>query len=103
MWIGFPVWYDDNNYFQGTGSHSFTVDSEDSEVPDKKNKSPKINLGLERGLKEDQNLICTPLLLIAKKDFVISHNEYVKKIKAGDDISDVPVLYHENLRTEGVL
>lgn len=41
--------------------------------------------------------------LIAKKDFVISHNEYVKKIKAGDDISDVPVLYHENLRTEGVL
>jgi len=41
--------------------------------------------------------------LIAKKDFVISHNGYLKKIKAGEDISDVPSVYHANLKTEGIL
>lgn len=41
--------------------------------------------------------------LVAKKNFVIAHNEYYRVIKAGDDVSDVPELYHENLRTEGVL
>lgn len=41
--------------------------------------------------------------LIAKKDFLIRHNGYERAIKAGDDISDVPELYHQNLRTEGVL
>lgn len=41
--------------------------------------------------------------LVAKKAFVISHNDYCREIKAGDDISDVPELYFENLRTEGVL
>lgn len=41
--------------------------------------------------------------LIAKKDFVIQHNDYTKKIKAGDDISDVPATYHENLKTEKVI
>lgn len=41
--------------------------------------------------------------LIAKKDFLIRHNGYERSIRAGDDISDVPALYHQNLRTEGVL
>lgn len=53
-----------------------------------------------------ESLMLTPLpppTLVAKKDFTISHNEYVRKIKAGEDISDVPSHYHDNLRTEGVL
>jgi hypothetical protein len=41
--------------------------------------------------------------LVAKKDFEINHNEYHRVIKVGDDLSDVPDLYHENLRTEGVI
>lgn len=41
--------------------------------------------------------------LIAKKDFWIRHNEYERVIKKGDDLSDVPKLYHENLKTEGIL
>ena len=41
--------------------------------------------------------------LIAKKDFEISHNAYHRKIKKGDDLADVPELYHANLRTEQVL
>lgn len=39
----------------------------------------------------------------AKKDFVICQNDYYKEIKAGDDISDVPEVYHENLKTEQVI
>lgn len=41
--------------------------------------------------------------MIAKKDFEISHNSYNRKIKAGEDISDVPTLYHQNLKTEKVI
>ncbi len=41
--------------------------------------------------------------MVAKKDFELYHNEYHRKIKAGDDISDIPSMYHENLKTEGVL
>lgn len=41
--------------------------------------------------------------LVAKKDFEIHHNGYQRKIKAGDDLSDVPEKYLANLRTEGVL
>lgn len=41
--------------------------------------------------------------LIAKKDFVICHNDYFKEIKKGDDISDVPPIYIENLKTENVI
>lgn len=41
--------------------------------------------------------------LIAKRDFVIKHNDYLRRIKAGDDLSDVPALYHANLKTEKVL
>jgi len=44
-----------------------------------------------------------PAPLIAKKDFTLHHNEYRRTIKVGDDLSDVPELYHPNLRTEGVL
>lgn len=42
-------------------------------------------------------------VLKAKKDFVINHGDYFRKIKKGDDVSDVPKLYHPNLKTEGVL
>lgn len=41
--------------------------------------------------------------MIAKRDFTISHNEYLRKIKAGEDVSDVPSVYHENLKTENVI
>jgi hypothetical protein len=41
--------------------------------------------------------------LTAKKNFSLHHNEYHNEIKLGDDLSDVPELYLENLRTEGVL
>ncbi len=42
-------------------------------------------------------------VLIAKKDFVIRQEPYLRVIKVGDDLSDVPEKYHVNLRTEGVL
>jgi hypothetical protein len=41
--------------------------------------------------------------LIAKKDFTIHHNTYFREIKEGQNISDVPEIYHENLRTEEVI
>lgn len=41
--------------------------------------------------------------LVAKKDFVINHNEYQRKIKEGEDLSDVPEMYHPNLKTEQVI
>jgi hypothetical protein len=44
--------------------------------------------------------------LIAKKDFRISHNGYDRPIKAGEDLSAdpaVPEIYHQNLKTEGVI
>lgn len=41
--------------------------------------------------------------LKAKKDFVIHHNDYHRDIKEGDDLKDVPKLYIDNLKTEGVL
>ena len=41
--------------------------------------------------------------LVALKDFVISHNDYFRKIVKGEDISDVPKIYIENLKTEGVI
>lgn len=40
---------------------------------------------------------------IAKKDFVICHNEYYREIKKGDDISDVPSKFKSNLKIEGIL
>lgn len=39
----------------------------------------------------------------AKKNFTISQNDYHREIKAGEDVSDVPVQYHENLKTEGII
>jgi hypothetical protein len=41
--------------------------------------------------------------MIAKRDFLIVQNDYRREIKTGDDISDVPERYHENLRTEKVI
>jgi len=39
----------------------------------------------------------------AKKAFRIVQNEFVRDIKVGDDLSDVPAVYISNLRTEGVI
>jgi hypothetical protein len=41
--------------------------------------------------------------LIAKKNFVLCQNEYIRVIKEGDDLADVPERFHPNLVTEGVL
>jgi len=41
--------------------------------------------------------------MIAKRDFVICHNDYFKTIKVGDDLSDVPEMYWANLKTETVI
>lgn len=41
--------------------------------------------------------------LTAKRDFVISQNEYFRKIKTGDDLSDVPEMFLQNLKTEKVI
>jgi len=41
--------------------------------------------------------------LTALKDFCICHNEYFLNIKQGDDLSSVPEIYLENLKTEGVI
>lgn len=41
--------------------------------------------------------------LIAKRDFVIHQNEHHIEIKAGDDLSNVPKMFLENLKTENVI
>lgn len=41
--------------------------------------------------------------LQAKKAFVICQNDYFRVIKAGDDLSNVPQAFMENLKTEGVI
>lgn len=41
--------------------------------------------------------------MIAKRAFLIVQNEYARQIQAGDDVSDVPPRFHENLRTEKVI
>ena len=41
--------------------------------------------------------------LIAKRDFVIHQNEIHIEIKTGDDLSNVPKLFLENLKTEKVI
>lgn len=41
--------------------------------------------------------------LVAKKDFVISHNDKEFKIKSGDDLDHIPEIYLENLKTENVI
>jgi len=56
----------------------------------------EVKVALDQVQKEDTKLV-------AKKDFVISHNGYLKKIETGADISDVPSMYHANLKTEGIL
>lgn len=43
------------------------------------------------------------LSLIALRDFVICQNAYLREIKKGDDVSDVPEMYHQNLIAEGVI
>lgn len=43
--------------------------------------------------------------IIAKKDFVICHNEYFYDIKKGDNINElnIPKKFLENLKTEKVI
>lgn len=43
------------------------------------------------------------ITFFAKKDFEIHHNDFHLVIKSGDELKDVPVIYLENLKTEGVL
>ena len=52
------------------------------------------------GAKEHEE---TKAALLAKKSFVICHNEYFREIKAGDDLSDIPEIYLPNLLAEGVI
>jgi hypothetical protein len=40
---------------------------------------------------------------IAKKNFKIVQNDFVLEIKVGDDLTDVPERFVENLKTEGVI
>lgn len=39
----------------------------------------------------------------AKRDFVIHHNEFHFDIKRGDDLSKIPKMFHQNLKTEKVI
>ncbi|BEV68537.1 hypothetical protein Bb109J_c1957 [Bdellovibrio bacteriovorus] len=41
--------------------------------------------------------------LVAVKPFIICHNDYFRLIKVGDDLSDVPEKYLQNLKTEKVI
>lgn len=41
--------------------------------------------------------------MIAKKDFIIHFNEHHIEIKKGDDVSGVPEMFHQNLKTEEVI
>lgn len=41
--------------------------------------------------------------IFAKKDFIIHQNEIHIEIKKGDDLSDIPDKFLENLKTEGVM
>jgi len=54
-------------------------------------------------MSEEKKPKTAPKKKIAKKDFKIVHNEYERVIKAGDDVSDVPAMFHANLKTEQVL
>lgn len=41
--------------------------------------------------------------MIAKRDFLIVQNDTRIEIKAGDDVSHVPEMYWQNLKTEQVI
>lgn len=41
--------------------------------------------------------------ILAKKAFTIHHNEHHIEIKEGDDVSGVPAMFVDNLKTEGVI
>ena len=41
--------------------------------------------------------------LIAKKDFIIVHNEHSFEIKEGDSLDHIPEKFLVNLKTEGVI
>lgn len=41
--------------------------------------------------------------LIAKKDFVIHQNDFHREIKKGENLSDIPERYLQNLKVEGIL
>jgi len=39
----------------------------------------------------------------AKKNFLIVRNDFRANIREGDDLSDIPDEYRDNLKTEGVI
>lgn len=39
----------------------------------------------------------------AKKDFLIVQNDFRADIKKGDDLSEIPDVYYQNLKTEKVI
>ena len=48
--------------------------------------------------------VIEPEKLIAKRDFVISQNDFYLEIKKGDDLAEsVPPAFYPNLKTENVL
>lgn len=40
---------------------------------------------------------------LAKRDFVIHQNEFHFEIKRGEDLSEIPERFYQNLKTEGVI
>lgn len=69
----------------------------------KKNKAEYIEPFFEATFEVSEPYTTTVISgMIAKKDFIICHNEYFKTIKAGDDLSDIPEMYLQNLKIEQV-
>lgn len=58
---------------------------------------------ISKSKKEQEDRPVNTTKLIAKKDFTICFNEYSRKIEAGEEIGDVPEIFHQNLKTEGVI
>ena len=54
-------------------------------------------------LEELQDVQAEQQAMKAKKGFVILHNDFFREIKTGDDLSDLPEKFIQNMKTEGVL
>ncbi len=64
----------------------------------------KIAIPTEKAQKELSKLGINLLVgATAKKDFIILHNDFRADIKTGDDLSDIPEIYYQNLKTENVI
>lgn len=58
---------------------------------------------MRKVFKEVEKALPEPEDYVAKKDFEINHNDFHLVIKEGDSLADIPEIYLENLKTEGVL